>query len=281
MKILGKIALLPVLIYSVVVRGPEATPLRPEVIHYDGADWRLRGEGVVACPCQVPCPCRHNGSPTYGHCEATLYLQIREGHYAAVSLNNLRLVQTSGPCAMDYQKLAALYFDSSSTPEQQLAFMRLVSSFFPTGVAEFPYVRTVPIEAEVTEDRFFRIVIPGILQMSVDRNWGRPTAPLPPIAACDHFSNMLQYSQNIRYGMHDNLANVDFDYSNRQANYRTVELDISQYRSGSMLVQHVDRSGWFNETQLQLIREQHLALPDLEGIREAASRLRRTQGEGR
>ena len=54
MKILGKIALLPVLIYSVVVRGPEATPLRPEVIHYDGADWRLRGEGVVACPCQVP-----------------------------------------------------------------------------------------------------------------------------------------------------------------------------------------------------------------------------------
>ena len=75
-------------------------------------------------------------------------MQIREGHYAAVSLNNLRLVQTSGPCAMDYQKLAALYFDSSTTPEQQLAFMRLVSSFFPAGVAEFPYVRTVPIEAE-------------------------------------------------------------------------------------------------------------------------------------
>ena len=182
---------------------------------------------------------------------------------------------------MDYQKLAALYFDSSTTPEQQLAFMRLVSSFFPAGVAEFPYVRTVPIEAQINEDRFFRVGIPGILQMSVDRNWGRPTAPLPPIAACDHFSNMLQYSQNIRYRMHDNLANVDFDYSNRQANYRTVELDIGQYRSRSMLVQHVDRSGWFNEPQLRLIREQHLALPDLEGIREAASRLRRTRGEGR
>ena len=281
MKTLGKTALLAVLLYGVVARSPQATPLRPEVIHYDGADWRLRGEGVVACPCQVPCPCRHNGSPTYGHCEATLYLQIREGHYAAVSLNNLRLVQTSGPCAMDYQKLAALYFDSSTTPEQQLAFMRLVSSFFPAGVAEFPYVRTVPIEAQITEDRFFRVGIPGILQMSVDRNWGRPTAPLPPIAACDHFSNTLQYSQNIRYRMHDNLANVDFDYSNRQANYRTVELDIGQYRSRSMLVQHVDRSGWFNEPQLRLIREQHLALPDLEGIREAASRLRRTRGEGR
>src|SRR5204862_6952696 len=121
----------------------------------------------------------------------------------------------------------------------------------------------------------------GALRTSLDRNCRRLTAPLSPIAACDHFSITLQYSQNLRYGMHDNLSHVDYDYSNRQANYLTVELDISQYRSGSMLVQHVDRSGWFNEPQLRLIREQHLALPDLEGIREAASRLRRTRGEGR
>ncbi len=280
MRILGASVLLLGLGWSLPAQVPPAKLSLPETVHSDGADWHLRGEGVVCCPCQVPCPCRHNGLPSFGHCEASLYLQIQEGHYAAVSLNNLRLVETSGACAMNYQKLAALYFDSSSSPGQRLAFMKLVASFFAGGTAEFPYVRIVAIDAQVTPDRFFRVSIPDILEMWVDRNWGRPAALLPVVAACDHYSNALQYSQNVRYRMHDEAAKVNFDYSHRQANYRTVELDASQYRSKSMLIQHVDLSGWFNESQLRLVHEQRLALPDLEAIRDAVSGLRRAGGKG-
>ncbi len=280
MKTLPASGLFLFLSSSVLAQSPLPSAALPEAVHYDGADWHLRGEGVVCCPCQVPCPCRTNGNPSYGHCEASLYLRIREGHYAAINLNNLQLVQTSGSCAMDYQKLAALYFDAPTTPEQQLAFMKLTASFFSSGAAEFPYVRTVPIDAQITHDHLFRISIPDILQMWVDRNWGQPAAPLPMVAATDYFSNALQYAQNIRYRLHDDLANVNFDYSNRQANYRTVDLDVSQYRSRSMLVQHLNESGWFNEAQMRLIHEQHLALPDLETIRKEVSRLRWAQGKG-
>jgi hypothetical protein len=120
---------------------------RAAVSHYDGADWHLTGEGVIACPCRVPCPCRHNGQPSFGHCEATLYLHIREGHYGTVKLNDLQAVEVGGACAMTYKRLAALYLDAGLTEEQQTAFMKLEASFFSDRTAEFPYVRTVPITA--------------------------------------------------------------------------------------------------------------------------------------
>jgi hypothetical protein len=237
-------------------------------------DWHLKGEGVVCCPCTVPCPCRTNGAASYGHCEATLYLHVREGYYGAVDFGDLKVVNTSGPCAMSYQHLAALYFDDSAGVEHEIAFMKLLASFFPGQSVAFPYVRTVPINAQVTDGRLFRVSIAGILEMAVDRNWGQGEQPLPMVAATDHYSNLLQYVQNLRYSMHDADAGLDFNYSRRQANYRVVDLDAAQYRSKSMLVQFNDGKGDFNEDQLRLIREQHLPMPDLAAIRRQVARLR-------
>jgi hypothetical protein len=109
--------------------------------------------------------------------------------------------------------------------------------------------------------------------MKVDRNWGQPSPPFLEVAACDHYTNTIQYAQNIRYRMHDNQAPLEFDYSRRQANYRNVNVDFEQYRTKSMLIQLQDGSGWFNQAQLKLIDEQHLTLPDLETLRLKASRL--------
>lgn len=246
--------------------------------HYDGADWHLKGEGVVCCPCVVPCPCRTNGNATFGHCEATFFLQIREGRYGAVNLNNLRLVDTSGSCAMTYRRLAALYFDSSAKSEEQSAFMQLLASFLPDETAEFPYVRTVTIDVQVTNGHFFHVSIPGILEMAVDRNWGQANPALPVVAATDYFSNALQYAENLRYQMNDEEAGLNFDYSRRQANYRVVQLDATAYPSKSMLIQFSDGRGWFNENQLRLIREQHLTLPDLDAIKQQVMHLRQLEG---
>jgi hypothetical protein len=243
-------------------------------VYADGSDWQLKGEGVVCCPCTVPCPCRTNGSPTYGHCEATLYLHIRAGHHAGVRLDGIDLVNTSGSCAMSYQHLAALYFDSSVAPEQQAAFMKLLASFFQDGTAQFPYVRSVPIHAETTDQHVIHVSIPNILDMAVDRNWGQPEPPFPFFAATDLFSNTLQYVHNLRYRMHDRNTHLEFDYSDRQANYRIVDLGWQQYVSKSMMIQFSDGKGWFNENQLRLVREQHLTLPELDAIAKQVLRLR-------
>ena len=246
--------------------------------HSTSADWHLKGEGVVCCPCAVPCPCRTNGAPTYGHCEATLYLHVGEGHYGGVRLDNLNVVDTSGPCGMSYQKLSAIYLDRGTPPEVQEAFLQLLASFSTSATTEFPYVREVPIQVHVTGGHLFQVSIPEILDMAVDRNWGQAAPPLPPYAAQDRFANALQYVQNLRYRIRDEGAKLHFDYSRRQANYRSIDLDAADYRERRMIVQYLDGSGWFNAGMLRIINEQHLMLPDLEAIRREVTRLRQARG---
>jgi hypothetical protein len=149
-----------------------------------------------------------------------------------------------------------------------------MANFSPTQSAEFPNVRVVDIKAEVTDGHLYNISIPGVLQMIVDRNWGRSEPPLPMHAATDYFSNTLQYAQNLRYIMHDAEAKLDFDYGRRQANYRDVDLDAQQYRSKHMLIQFQDGTGWFNGDQMRLIRELGLPLPDLAANRRLIASLR-------
>ena len=174
---------------------------------------------------------------------------------------------------MTYKRLAALYLDDSTTTEQRAAFMKLLASFFSDRTAEFPYIRTVPIRGRITDGHRFDVSIGDILEMKVDRNWGQPSPPFPEVAACDYYSNTIQYAQNIRYRMHDSQAQLDFDYSRRHANYRSVNVDAQQYRAMSLLIQFQNGAGWFNDHQLQLIDEQHLTLPDLNALRVKASRL--------
>jgi hypothetical protein len=252
--------------------GTEPSAVAPN----EGADWSLKGEGVVCCPCRVPCPCRSNGKPSYGHCEATLYLRIKQGHYETVNLDGMELVESGGMCAINYRNLSALYFSSSDSAARRAAFMKLTSSFAP-AVPEFPHVEVVPLHAHVTGENLFNISIPDILEIVVDRNWGLPTPPMPMVAAADHFANLIQYVQNIRYRMHDDKAGLNFDYSRRQANYRVIDLTHRQYLTKSMLVQFADGKGWFSAQQMALIKAQNLQVPELNSIRDKAVRLRDTR----
>jgi hypothetical protein len=256
--------------------GAWAVP--PGTVRYDGAKWKLKGDGVVCCPCAVPCPCRTNSAPSYGHCEATLYLRIRQGRYGNVSLDGMQVIDSGGMCAVSYNRLSALYFDRSASPAQQSAMMELIASFSPKMAADFAHVRVVSFNSKVMDDRLFNVSIPGILEIIVDRNWGQPSPPMPWVAAPDHFSNVIQYAQNIRYRIDDPRAGLDFDYSHRQANYRTVDLGVEEYRVSSMLIQFANGKGWFTPQQMKLIKLQHLAIPQVDSIRKEALRLR---GAGR
>ncbi|MDE3178525.1 MAG: DUF1326 domain-containing protein [Acidobacteriota bacterium] len=275
-KICGVAALL---LLAIAISGQIPAPAPANEVYYDGANWNLKGEGIVCCPCATPCPCRTNSQPSYGHCEATLYLRIRQGQYGPVNMAGLQVVDSGGMCAIHYQQVSALYFDNTSASSQRDAFMKLMASMAPKHEATFPYVRVVPFNVQTTGDHYFKVMIPGILQMTVDRNWGLAAPPMPEVAAPDYFSNAIQYAQNIRYSVHDSHASLDFDYSRRQANYRKVDLNVNQYRCQSMLIQHEDGAGWFNAAQLKLIQAQHLAIVQVNAVRQEAMRLREAQAQ--
>lgn len=235
--------------------------------HYDGASWHVKGQGFVCCPCAVPCPCRSNAPPTYGHCEATFYAEIHQGRYGKIPLDGAKFIQIGGDCSMSYHQLNALYLDASVTPAQRQALMQLIASFVRGQAVDFPYVIAVPIETRVTGGHLFSISVPGILEMLIDKNWGLPNQPFSPVAAQDNFANELLYVQNLRYKVTDDAAKLHFDYSRRQANYRVIDLDQSQYQNHQMLIQFTDGKGWFSPDQMRLIQEQHLPIPDLAAVR--------------
>jgi hypothetical protein len=199
---------------------------------------------------------------------------VKQGKYGATDLAGMRFVESGGACSMTYHKLSALYFDDISSKEKRTAVLKLIAGMFSGQASEFPYVRAVHIDAAELDNRIFRISIPGLLRMEVDRNWGQQSPPFPWVAAVDHFSNALQYAQNIRYEIHDPDANIDFNYSHRQANYRKVDLSSQDYANKRMLIQFLDGSGRFNEAQVKLIQELGLTPPDDHTFSELAQSLR-------
>lgn len=256
---------------------PVAGRASPKIVRYDGSAWRVKGEGVVCCPCTVPCPCRTNSPPSYGHCEATLYLRISQGNYGDISLKGMQMIESGGMCAILYRNFSALYFAPSSSSSQRLAIMELMASFSGDRPVPYSYVRVAPFDSEAIANHFFKVVIPGIVEIIVDRNWGRRSPPMPLVAAPDYFSNVLQYAENIRYHVHDPAAGIDFDYSHRQANYRTVDLTDQAYRLKAMLIQFANGHGGLSPGQMKLIKAQHLPLPNLRAIQQEALKLKSDQ----
>lgn len=52
--------------------------------------WKMKGKWLKNCNCDYGCPCDFNSTPTHGHCEGMIAMEIEEGHFKDVSLNGLR-----------------------------------------------------------------------------------------------------------------------------------------------------------------------------------------------
>jgi len=226
------------------------------------ADWHLKGEGLVCCPCNVPCPCRSNGAPTHGHCENTGAFRITEGHYNDISLDGLTFVSVSGSMNSESELPASLYVDRSATDGQLIALERISQSFNPLVPFMFLNIKRAPISLmKSPNEKDYEVKIPGVLQIRVQRELNARGEPLLPTAAVDYFSNTLEYARNLTYKIWSDDGGVKWDYSGRQANYRRIDLDSRDYRERRMLIQFADGSGFFNDKQRELIRT--LKLPTL------------------
>ena len=236
----------------------EASPERGRMPFF-GA-WHLQGTGFICCPCAVPCPCRSNGPPTDGHCEYAGAVHIARGHYEAVSLDGL--VFGIADDAMDCQhKAPVLYVSRSANDDQMVALERIFQSFDPSRPFVFLLVKRADILFVDSHDGTYEAEILDMLHTKIRRRLDEGGQPLLRTAALDSFSNVIEYAENLIDRVSDEEAGLKWDYSGRQANFRSFDLDDRDYKLGNMLAQFADGAGFFNKRQLGLIRD--LKLPML------------------
>ena len=223
------------------------------------ANWHLKGEGMVCCPCNTPCPCRSNAPPTHGHCESAGGFHITKGNYGDIPLDGMTFVGISA--AMDTQSVPTVfYIDSSATTEQVIALEHVFQQFIP--LHQFLSLDTRLVKVTFERSRgVYDVEVPGVIQMKIERQLNSSGDPLLRTAALDYFSNILEYARNLVYKVSDAQAGLKWDYSGRQANYRTIDLDSRDYQDAAMLIQFEDGSGYFTDKQRELIRS--LKLPML------------------
>ena len=221
-------------------------------------EWHVKGEGFVCCPCKTPCPCRSNGAPTHNHCENTGLVRIREGHYGNVSLDGFSFVAVND--AMEAQTAPGmLYVEPSATDEQLIALERIMQSFNPLQPSIISGVERVPISfISAGPNGVYEVKIPKILEMRIRRRLDRDGRPLFATAALDQFSNTIDYAQNLTYRLWNRDGVLKWDYSGRQANYRSIDLHSEAYIRQAMLIQFADGTGAFNNKQLELVKSQKL-----------------------
>jgi Flp pilus assembly protein TadD len=226
-------------------------------------EWRVNGEGLVCCPCKTPCPCRSNGMPTHTHCENTGLVRIRQGHYGNVSLDGFSFVAVND--AMEAQGAPAmLYVEPSASDQQLIALERIMQSFNPLQPSLITAVERVPISfISNGPNGVYEVKIPKVLEIRIRRRLDADGKPLFATAALDQFSNTIEYAQNLTYKLWNPDGTLKWDYSGRQANWRSIDLQSDAYVRQTMLIQFADAAGAFNKKQWELIKSQNLPLPHM------------------
>ncbi len=139
--------------------------------------WRMQGDVMEACNCEITCPCNFGGPPTHLPCEAVLGFRIREGNYGNTNLDNLNFVlyvRIPGKLLDGGWTLGA-YLDQRANQAQMEALGTILTGqaggWFAavTGlIATALPAKQVPISFE-TEDGEHRITVPGLLEVGTER----------------------------------------------------------------------------------------------------------------
>jgi hypothetical protein len=145
--------------------------------------WRIAGEFVVSCNCEVFCPCvlsLGKAWPTEGACYSWFGYRVREGRIGEVGVADLNVVMMlEVPGRMEEGNWTeAFYFDERSTPAQREALGAVLGGRAggPIGwtsvmVARVLEPRVVPVLYSGS-DREWKFVIPKVLQGVIEAEPG-------------------------------------------------------------------------------------------------------------
>jgi hypothetical protein len=140
--------------------------------------WEIKAREFANCNCAYGCPCQFNGLPTNGYCEASVAMEIDEGHYGDVKLDGLRMggiFQWPGAVHEGRGKCQP-FVDVRADDKQRDALLKIMSGqdtapmatvfavFFSTLDTVFDPV-IAPIDFAVDVDaRRGRYVVPGLVE---------------------------------------------------------------------------------------------------------------------
>jgi len=141
--------------------------------------WKIRGELILSCNCDVFCPCviaLGKAKPTYGVCHTWWGLHIDEGHAGDESLDGLNvgvLMDIPGPLAEGNWSVA-LYIDERASDAAAQALTEILSGkaggttrWFAIMIGEFLGVKRVSIEFEHI-GRGWNFKIPTIIDGAIE-----------------------------------------------------------------------------------------------------------------
>lgn len=132
--------------------------------------WEIQGRELINCNCSFGCPCQFSALPTYGFCEANGGVVIDRGHYGNVRLDGLKFAMAfhwPGPIHEGHGQ-AQVFVDSSASPEQRAALLKIVS-----GQDTEPFATVFAVFATTLEKVFEPIFAPIELEVDVEARRGR------------------------------------------------------------------------------------------------------------
>jgi hypothetical protein len=148
--------------------------------------WRLTGEYVESCSCDLFCPCLlgprdpvlafPSAMPTAGHCDLLAVFHIESGAFDTMDLADLTVVLAihipRRMCDGDWR--VARYLPDRASPEQRVTLERIFTGLeggamarVATVVAQWAPPRVVPVTYAAQGTRR-RVGIPGVLELDVE-----------------------------------------------------------------------------------------------------------------
>jgi hypothetical protein len=218
-------------------------------------DFELHGIDFTECACTAyACPCRSNGHPTHGGCDAADFAYIKRGHFGNVKMDGFKAVVVGDLIDKDHSKVhGTIYFDQKTTPEQQEAFKQMLGFMFGWNPPKVEQVKVVPIEfTESADHNTYTLTIPGILEEKGVMKRDKDGKPLHTVPAMDLWGNKITYVDNVVFKYHDKGIG-EWDLSGRQANVKEINTTKAMWEQKKMLIQHGDMSGTWTAEQRKMI----------------------------
>lgn len=220
-------------------------------------DFDVQGISFTECQCTAyACPCRSNGHPTHGACDAADFTYIKQGHYGDVNMSGLKVVVIGDLINADASKVqGTVYFDEKSTPAQRAAFQEMLGFMFGWNPPKIVGTKLVPIDFEESPDKtVYALTVPEILEEKGVMKRGKDGKPLQEVPAMDLWGNKITYVDNVVFRYHDKGVG-EWDLSGRQANVKEFHTTKAMYEQKELLVQHGDMSGTWTPEQKEMIKK--------------------------
>ncbi len=192
------------------------------------ASWRIRGDILEVCSCNVTCPCNFGGDPTRSPCDAVWGLHVQEGNYGSTRLNDLNVVlyfRIPGKVFEGNWTLGA-YLDQRANQQQVQSIGEILSGkaggLFAAlagliGKALPP--KQVPIRFETVGGEH-RVTVPGLIEAASERI-PNPMPGQPPLdtKASDLCVPIFAGTANVRRSSAVKVTdpNLRFEFSGRSS----------------------------------------------------------------